>query len=259
MSENKNKYIYVPFLLAVAICIGIFVGVSFKGSAGIQQRAHSSNKIDYLLNMIDMQYVDTISSSKLIEDAIPTIVNELDPHSVYIPAKDLQSTNEELEGSFSGIGVQFNIQNDTVMVVSVIPGGPSEKIGLFAGDRIVAINDSAFVGKDVTNERVMEGYEIVIEATGSETGIIQALSMVRKKGTIILKSTYAGNTIIPMSTIVVNEITIIGSRCGPFIPALSALSEKRVKFPPIKLYRLEEYEKAFCDTTFKVGFRIEEK
>jgi C-terminal peptidase (prc) len=112
--------------------------------------------LDYLLGIIERQYVDSVDVDELIEDAMPILVDELDPHSVYIPAKDLAATNEELEGSFSGIGVQFNIQNDTVMVVSVVPGGPSEKIGLMAGDRIVMINDSTFTGKTITNERVMK-------------------------------------------------------------------------------------------------------
>jgi carboxyl-terminal processing protease len=84
------------------------------------------------------------------------LIAKLDPHSVYIPAKDLEVVNSELEGSFTGIGVQFNIQNDTVMIISVISGGPSEKVGLLAGDRIITVNDSAFTGKSITNERVMK-------------------------------------------------------------------------------------------------------
>ena len=84
------------------------------------------------------------------------LIAKLDPHSVYIPASDLENVNSELEGSFSGIGVQFNIQNDTITIVSVISGGPSEKVGLLAGDRIVEVNDTAFTGKNVTNEKVMK-------------------------------------------------------------------------------------------------------
>ena len=156
MNEKKNKYIWLPFLLAATVCLGIYVGTTIAGEKEISLTPRSSGKLDQLIKMIDIQYVDTINTGDLIESAIPTIVSELDPHSVYIPAKDLQATNEELDGSFSGIGVQFNIQNDTVMVIAVIPGGPSEKIGLMAGDRIVAINDSAFVGKDVSNDLVMK-------------------------------------------------------------------------------------------------------
>ena len=88
---------------------------------------------------------------------MPQIVGELDPHSAYIPAKDLQAVNEELEGSFSGIGIQFSILNDTIMVVAVVPGGPSEKIGMMPGDRIVEVDDTAFVGKDViSNDKVLK-------------------------------------------------------------------------------------------------------
>ncbi|MEG1616205.1 MAG: S41 family peptidase [Bacteroidales bacterium] len=157
MSENKGKYVWMPVLLSVAVVIGVFIGSSVnRNDIKLNAANRSASKLDMLLNTIEQQYVDSVNADQLVEDAIPTIVSELDPHSVYIPAKDLEATNEELEGSFSGIGVQFNIQNDTVMVVSVISGGPSERIGLMAGDRIVMINDSAFTGKEVTNERVMK-------------------------------------------------------------------------------------------------------
>ena len=91
-----------------------------------------------------------------MEEAMPQILSELDPHSSYIPAKDLEAVNADLKGSFSGIGIQFTIQNDTIHVNSVIQGGPSEKVGLMAGDRIVEVDDSAFVGKIVTNSEAMK-------------------------------------------------------------------------------------------------------
>jgi carboxyl-terminal processing protease len=94
--------------------------------------------------------------SELIEEAMPQILNELDPHSAYIPAKDLQAVNDDLRGSFSGIGVQFTIQQDTIHINNVVPGGPSEKVGIMAGDRIVEVDDSAFVGKIVTNNEAMK-------------------------------------------------------------------------------------------------------
>ena len=105
-----------------------------------------------------------------------------------------------------------------------------------------------------TMERADEAYEIVIEATGSPTGLAQALSMVRKKGTIVLKSTYAGETSLPMSLVAVNEISIIGSRCGPFPPAIAALAERRVHFPAIELFDPKDYQQAFNHTGFKAGF-----
>ncbi len=156
MNENI-KHVWTPILIAAAIVVGILIGSTTRKDYIPQLVTNQpTNKIDILMHTIESKYVDTVDTDQLIEDAIPTIMSELDPHSVYIPAEDLQATNEELEGSFSGIGVQFNIQNDTITVVNVISGGPSERIGLMPGDRIVAINDSAFVGKEVTNDKVMK-------------------------------------------------------------------------------------------------------
>ena len=115
----------------------------------------SSNKLNALLHVIDDQYVDTVDMSQLVENAMPQILAELDPHSTYIPAQKLEEVNSELEGSFSGVGIQFTIQEDTIHVNSVVSGGPAEKVGLMAGDRIVTVDDSIFVGKDLTNEKAM--------------------------------------------------------------------------------------------------------
>ena len=106
----------------------------------------------------------------------------------------------------------------------------------------------------VTDCGEKEGYEYVAECTGSESGLPMALTLVRKKGTIILTSTYAGNLSIDMSMVAVNEITIVGSRCGPFEPALKLLKEGRIKLPPIELYELKDFEKAFASDAFKAGF-----
>ncbi len=156
MSSNKNKLI--PFLMAICLVAGILIGTfytnHFSGNKlGIINI--SSNKLNALLHIIDEQYVDTVNMFNLVEEAMPQILAELDPHSSYIPAKDLEAVNSDLKGSFSGIGVQFTIQDDTIHINSVIPGGPSEKVGLLAGDRIVEVDDSSFVGKIVTNEEAM--------------------------------------------------------------------------------------------------------
>lgn len=111
---------------------------------------------------------------------------------------------------------------------------------------------------ETATEWEKEGYEIVIEATGSPSGIKQALEMVRKKGTIVLKSTYAGEVSLPFSQVAVNEISIVGSRCGPFVPALEALASGKAKFPPITLFEPEEFEQAFANQGFKAGFVFEE-
>ena len=160
---NRNTYIAIIILLSV-IC-GVLLGNiiarranmlnNVKSFSSLIKKINQPNKVDELLNLIDVQYVDTVNMQELTEDVMISIMADLDPHSVYIPAKDLEAVNVELEGSFSGIGVQFNIQNDTIMVVAVISGGPSEKVGLLAGDRIVEVDDSTFVGKTVNNEKVM--------------------------------------------------------------------------------------------------------
>lgn len=157
MKNNRTRLI--PFLLAIALIAGIAIGTfyanHFSGNKlGIINT--SSNKLNALLRIIDDQYVDTVNISDLVEEAMPQILSELDPHSSYIPAKDLEAVTADLKGSFSGIGIQFTIQDDTIHVNNVIQGGPSEKVGLMAGDRIVEVDDSAFVGKIVTNEEAMK-------------------------------------------------------------------------------------------------------
>jgi C-terminal peptidase (prc) len=157
MSTNKSSR-FTPIIIAVSIVVGILIGTfytkHFSGSRlGIINS--SSNKLNALLRIIDDQYVDTVNMTDLVENAMPQILAELDPHSKYIPAKDLEAANSELEGSFSGIGIQFRIQNDTIHVNSVIKGGPSEKVGLMPGDQIIKVNDTLFVGKKVTNDVAM--------------------------------------------------------------------------------------------------------
>ena len=157
MKNNNTRFI--PFLLAICLIAGIAIGTfyanHFSGNKlGIINT--SSNKLNALLRIIDDQYVDTVNMGELVEEAMPQILSELDPHSSYIPARDLEAVNADLKGSFSGIGIQFTIQNDTIHVNSVIQGGPSEKVGLMAGDRIVEVDDSAFVGKIVTNSEAMK-------------------------------------------------------------------------------------------------------
>ena len=155
MNNKQARFVWVPLLVAVAVVGGILIGRFFSSEIPFGNSARY-DKIESLLQCIEQQYVDTVNRADLIENVMPKILGELDPHSAYIPAKDLESVNEELEGSFSGIGIQFNILNDTINVVSVIPGGPSEKVGILAGDRIVAVDDSAYVGKEITNEGVMK-------------------------------------------------------------------------------------------------------
>ncbi|MDR0891506.1 MAG: S41 family peptidase [Mediterranea sp.] len=153
--STKNSSRFTPIIIAVSVVAGILIGTFYaKHFAGNRLGIinGSSNKLNALLRIVEDQYVDTVNMADLVEKAMPEILSDLDPHSVYIPAKDLQNVNSELEGSFSGIGIQFTIQGDTIHVNAVVHGGPSEKIGLMAGDRIVTVNDSLFVGPKLTNE-----------------------------------------------------------------------------------------------------------
>ncbi len=157
MDKNKRLLVWLPVIIAVSIVAGIFVGNHYRSLTRGRYNIYSGgNKISAILDIIDEQYVDTVNMQQLVEGAIPKIFSELDPHSVYIPAKDAKIINEDLEGSFSGIGVTFNMQTDTILVISVIPGGPSEKAGLRPFDRIITINDSVFAGNNSGQELVMK-------------------------------------------------------------------------------------------------------
>lgn len=155
---TKGSSRFTPVIIAISVVAGILIGTFYAKHYGGNKLGiinGSSNKLNALLHVIDDQYVDTVDMNQLVESAMPQILAELDPHSTYIPAQKLEEVNSELEGSFSGVGIQFTIQEDTIHVNSVVSGGPAEKVGLMAGDRIVTVDDSLFVGKDLTNEKAM--------------------------------------------------------------------------------------------------------
>ena len=156
-SQKPNRY--VPLLLSLCIVIGILIGMFYTNQYSGNRLSiinTTSNKINDLLRIIDDHYVDTVNMTNLIEDAMPQILSDLDPHSVYIKAKDAEESMTDIKGSFSGIGVSFTIQEDTIHIINVIKGGPSEKVGLLAGDRIVTIDGEEFVGKEITSEESMK-------------------------------------------------------------------------------------------------------
>lgn len=155
MKTTNNSRVWVPIFMALCIVIGMVIGTMLSLRSGNNDGKYL-NKVNALLSLIDEKYVDTVDQAKIVEDVIPQILGELDPHSVYLPAKDVVAANEEIEGSFSGVGIQFNIQDDTARVVSVVANGPSEKAGVQAGDKIVRINGKSFVGKSLTNDMVLK-------------------------------------------------------------------------------------------------------
>ena len=157
MDKNRRLTIWLPVIIAASIALGIFIGNNYLSLTqhGKRRMFSSGNKINAILDIIDEQYVDTVNMAKLVEGTIPKIFSELDPHSVYISAEDATIVNEDLEGSFSGIGVSFNMQTDTILVISVISGGPAEKAGLLPFDRIITINDSIYSGNNTSQAKIM--------------------------------------------------------------------------------------------------------
>jgi len=157
MSRNKSNR-FAPLWMAVCVVIGIFVGTfyanHFSGNR-LNIINSSGNKLNNLLHIIDDQYVDTVNINDLVEKAMPQILSELDPHSVYITAREGEIANDDLRGSFFGIGIEFVIRQDTIRVQNVIGNGPAERAGVLAGDKIVEVDDSSFVGKICTNEEAM--------------------------------------------------------------------------------------------------------
>ena len=151
MRIKHNSIIWYPLVISIAIVLGIVIGnyISTKKFTLDKDR-----KINAVLNLIQSEYVDSIDVKDLVEQAIPAIIGNLDPHSYYIPASDISAENEKLDGSMSGIGVSFFMMNDTANVDQVIPNGPAEKVGMLAGDRIISVNGESIVGGTLTAEGI---------------------------------------------------------------------------------------------------------
>ena len=157
--KTLKKIIQILFVLTMGFFLGIEVMIGiFKRHKPQFERGGSpgSQKVETLIKAIDRKYVDVVDMDSIMDRVLPTILEELDPHSAYYPAEETQVSNDELHGSFSGIGIQFSMQDDTIRVNSVIRGGPSEKVGVLAGDRIVLINDSVFAGKKIPSNEVVK-------------------------------------------------------------------------------------------------------
>ena len=158
--NNKNSYrnIFLPILLAFSVVCGILIG--FYLPKHNNETRHTSirprsDKINSILNIIETSYVDSVNRNELVEAAIPAILKKLDPHTVYISAKDLIRANEPLQGNFEGIGISFSTLSDTIIIINTIPNGPSEKAGLLAGDKIIYVNDSLIAGRGISDESIM--------------------------------------------------------------------------------------------------------
>lgn len=193
--KKESTYRYTPILVAIGVVVGILTG-SFYASHFSGQRLNiinnSTEKINSLFHIIDDQYVDDVKIDDLVESAMPAILAKLDPHSVYIPASEAKSSMEDLQGSFSGVGVQFMIYKDTVRVVKVIAGGPSEHVGVRAGDRIVAIDGKPFTGKVATNDetrkRLKGAAETQVRLTVVRSGEAKPLNFTVTRGDVPVQS-----------------------------------------------------------------------
>ena len=156
------KKFILPTLTVLGVALGIIVGMALSQKANAQRIVYQNgtwqleqSKVDRLLQLMETAYVDDLNIDSITDEVMSELVQKLDPHSSYIPKEDLEMVNSELAGSFSGIGVQFTIQQDTVRIVAVIAGGPSEGVGVLAGDKLITVDDSVFTGKKINNEKVM--------------------------------------------------------------------------------------------------------
>ncbi len=155
---NKRRITFLPLVLAIFLVGGMLLGnmLSRLSKTDRFQVYPKNSKIGNVIDYISAEYVDSIDINSLVDQTIPEILKHLDPHSVYIPAVDLPEFNEPLEGNFSGIGVQFNMQEDTVAIVNTIQNGPSEKSGILAGDRIVRVDDSLVAGVNMPSDDIVK-------------------------------------------------------------------------------------------------------
>lgn len=164
-NQPKKINIWLPLLLALVMVSGMLIGNGMQKAPVIKISSNDklelgsiseSGRVEELIRYIDSRYVDDVDRDKLIEKAITNVLGDLDPHSNYISAKELKAVNEQLEGNFEGVGIEFLIVEDTIVVVAPIVGGPSEKAGILAGDKIVAIGDSAVAGQAFANTDVVK-------------------------------------------------------------------------------------------------------
>ena len=166
MKRLTKAYIWIPLLAAIAFIGGIFTSDLLNTRGG---RSEGEKKLSNLLNLIGNEYVDVINTDSLIEQTLPFLLSNLDPHSVYIPAEDLQKVNEELDGSFCGVGVSFSIFNDTIYVLESVSGAPAERVGIKAGDRIIAVDGENVAGTGIANDDV---FKLLRGERGSEVKLM---------------------------------------------------------------------------------------
>jgi len=260
-----KKYI-LPSISVLCILVGFIIGNAVSNKVNAQHfyirngqlMMAPSSKTDQLLQLMQQSYVDTLNIDSITDIVLDDMVKQLDPHSSYIPKKDIELVNSELSGSFSGIGVQFTIQSDTVNIVAVISGGPSEHVGVLAGDKIVMVNDSTFVGKGTTNERVMhtlrgpKGTEVKLGIKRSGTPEILNFTIVR--GDIPVHSVDAQFIIEPAgSKAKIGFIRVNKFGETTYKEFITALAELRVQGATKYIVDLRENSGGYMDQAIKMA------
>jgi len=189
MSEtnNSNYQIKLPLVLCIGLGAGVLIGASFGGKTLYTGSRESTSKLQEVMSLIQQEYVDSPKTDELVDDAIQHMLGKLDPHSAYISAKDREQANEDLKGNFEGIGIEFSIFHDTIVVVSPLSGGPSEAIGLRPGDKIVKVDDKVVAGINISNSDVMKylkgpkGSEVKVQIARKNVKELLSFTIIRDK------------------------------------------------------------------------------
>ncbi len=170
MYKNSKKTVITPLLIAISLVAGVGLGYLLTPTSSSSEEVQpqeegnsienslvfTGDKLSQTLQLISAMYVDPVSVDSLVELAIPQLMEELDPHSSYIPRHEMQEANEPIEGEFDGIGVVFNMSSDTIVVMNVVPKGPSDKMGIQSGDRIMTIDDSLVAGRKIPQDKIVK-------------------------------------------------------------------------------------------------------
>ena len=160
MENRPSRKSYQPLLIIVSVCIGVVFGLylypSVRTNTQLPIRSDGNSKLQEIVNRVQADYVDTISDEEVIEKAITNLLEQLDPHSSYFPAREMQVETESMQGNFEGIGIQFRMENDTLYVITALSGGPSQKVGIMSGDRIITIDDSVVAGKEIPTKDIIK-------------------------------------------------------------------------------------------------------
>ncbi len=227
--NNSRFFIQLPIFIAIAIAVGMIMGAKFFGTKGV---ITSTQKMQQILTYIDQYYVDTVDIDKLTDEAIVEMLEKLDPHSYYIPKKELELATSELRGDFEGVGIEFSVLKDTITVMATIVGGPSEEVGIRSGDKIITVAGDTVAGVKITNRKVID-YLRGKKGSKVKVGI-------RRKGNAGLLYYTITRDKIPTYTVDVSymidnntgyiNITRFGAKThSEFVKALSSLQEEGMK------------------------------